>query len=338
MFTSDKIDQLFEQFNNLNVLVIGDVMVDAYIWGQVDRICPEAPVPIVAVKNRENRLGGAANVGLNLKALGANPILCSVIGNDQKGEEFKQLVQDAGMPLDGLITDNERITTTKFRIIGNHTQMLRVDEEMTDPLTPQQVTTLVQRIQELFDHQDIQVVIFQDYDKGVITPDLIEGVVKEARQRKIPVAVDPKKLNFLNYRHVTLFKPNLKEVKEGLGVNFDPRNNQQLEMMVSQLQDKLQCKMVLNTLSELGVFISWENDGNYESQLISAHRRNIADVSGAGDTVISVAALLLALQVEPPMMAAMANLAGGLVCEEVGVVPVNKSKLRAEVAKMMTAQ
>jgi len=338
MFTSDKIDQLFEQFNNLNVLVIGDVMVDAYIWGQVDRICPEAPVPIVAVKNRENRLGGAANVGLNLKALGANPILCSVIGNDQKGEEFKQLVQDAGMPLEGLITDNERITTTKFRIIGNHTQMLRVDEEMTDPLTAQQVATLVQRIQELFDHQDIQVVIFQDYDKGVITPDLIESVVKEARQRKIPVAVDPKKLNFLNYRHVTLFKPNLKEVKEGLGVNFDPRNNQQLEMMVSQLQDKLQCKMVLNTLSELGVFISWENEGNYESQLISAHRRNIADVSGAGDTVISVAALLLALQVEPPMMAAMANLAGGLVCEEVGVVPVNKSKLRAEVAKMMTAQ
>ncbi len=335
MFTSEKIDQLFEQFNNLNVLVIGDVMVDAYIWGQVDRICPEAPVPIVAVKNRENRLGGAANVGLNLKALGANPILCSVIGNDQKGGEFKQLVKEADMPLEGLITDNQRITTTKFRIVGNQTQMLRVDEEMTDPLNPQQVATLGQRIQELFDHQDIQVVIFQDYDKGVITPDLIEGVVKEARKRKIPVAVDPKKLNFLNYRHVTLFKPNLKEVKEGLGENFDPRDNEQLEMVVSKLQDKLQCKMVLNTLSELGVFISWENEGNYESQLISAHRRNIADVSGAGDTVISVAALLLALQVEPPMMAAIANLAGGLVCEEVGVVPVNKSKLRAEVAKMM---
>jgi len=336
MFTSEKIDQLFEQFNNLNVLVIGDVMVDAYIWGQVDRICPEAPVPIVAVKNRENRLGGAANVGLNLKALGANPILCSVIGNDQKGEEFRQLVKDTGMTAEGLISDTQRITTTKFRIIGNQTQMLRVDEEMTEPINNQQFEAINDRVHELFRQQEIHVVIFQDYDKGVISPALIESVVTEARKRKIPVAVDPKKLNFLNYRHVTLFKPNLKEVKEGLGVNFDPRNNEQLEMMVSRLQDKLQCKMVLNTLSELGVFVSWDNDGVYESQLIRAHRRNIADVSGAGDTVISVAALLLALNVDPPMMAAIANLAGGLVCEDVGVVPVNKSKLRAEVAKMMT--
>jgi rfaE bifunctional protein kinase chain/domain len=336
MFTSEDIDQLFEQFNNLNVMVIGDVMVDAYIWGHVDRICPEAPVPIVAVKNRENRLGGAANVGLNLRALGATPFLCSVLGEDQKGVEFKQLVSDAGMPLDGLIADNQRQTTTKFRIIGNQTQMLRVDEEMTEELNESQFLTLNSRILQILDKQEIHVIIFQDYDKGVISKKLIESVVKEANKRKIPVAVDPKKKNFLDYLHVTLFKPNLKEVKEGLGINFDPHDNEQLEMAISQLQDKLNCKMVLNTLSELGVFISWETKTGYESQLIRAHRRNIADVSGAGDTVISVAALLLALKVQPPLMAAISNLAGGLVCEDVGVMPVNKTKLRLEVSKMMS--
>ncbi len=337
MFTSEDIDQLFEQFNSLNVMVIGDVMVDAYIWGHVDRICPEAPVPIVAVKHRENRLGGAANVGLNLRALGANPILCSVIGDDPKGEEFKQLVSDASMPLDGLIADKKRQTTTKFRIIGNQTQMLRVDEEMTDELNDSQFHLLNSRILQILDEQDIHVIIFQDYDKGVISQKLIESVVKEANARKIPVAVDPKKKNFLAYQQVTLFKPNLKEVKEGLGVSFDPHDNEQLEMVISQLQDKLNCKMVLNTLSELGVFISWETQSGYESRLIRAHRRNIADVSGAGDTVISVAALLLALKVQPPLMAAISNLAGGLVCEDVGVVPVNKTKLRQEVSKLMTS-
>jgi len=337
MLTSKNIDQLFEQFNKLNVMVIGDVMVDAYIWGAVDRICPEAPVPIVTVKQRENRLGGAANVGLNLKALGANPILCSVIGNDQKGVAFKQLVLDAGMSPEGLISDENRIITTKFRIIGNQHQMLRVDEETTEPLDDHQFELLDKRILRLFVENEIHVVIFQDYDKGVITPQLIEKVITEARRRKIPVAVDPKKRNFLDYKKATLFKPNIKEVKEGLGVNFDPHNNEQLEMVVAQLQDKLQTKIVLNTLSELGVFISWEDQGMYESQLIPAHRRNITDVSGAGDTVISVAALCLALDTEPRIMAAIANLAGGLVCEEVGVVPINKEKLRIEVAKMMGA-
>ena len=334
MFSSVDVDQLFAQFNNLNVLVIGDVMVDAYIWGVVERICPEAPVPIVEVKQRENRLGGAANVGLNLKALGANPILCSVIGSDQKGEEFKQLVIDSNMPTDGLIMARDRMTTTKFRIIGNQTQMLRVDEETTDSLNETQFQLLNSKILQLFNENDIHVVVFQDYDKGVISAQLIENVVKEAHRRKIPIAVDPKKRNFLDYKKVTLFKPNLKEVREGLGVSLDPRDNEQLEMVVAQLQDKLECKMVLNTLSELGVFISWETQGGYESQLIRAHRRNITDVSGAGDTVISVAALCLALGVEPRMMAAIANIAGGLVCEEVGVVPVNKAKLYEEVSKM----
>lgn len=337
MFTSDQLDQLFERFHSLNVMVIGDVMVDAYLWGNVERICPEAPVPIVDVKRRENRLGGAANVGLNLKALGANPILCSVIGQDQKGEDFIKLVKESGMPLNGLLMDENRITTTKFRIIGNQTQMLRVDEETTEALTTDQVNKLKDRLMEVFNTFDVHVVIFQDYDKGVISEELIRFVVHECRNRDIPVTVDPKKRNFLNYRDVTLFKPNLKEVREGLGLHFDPYDSEQLEFAVSQLQDKLHSRIVLNTLSELGVFVSWEENGNYESQLIRAHRRNIADVSGAGDTVISVASLLVALDVEPKLMAAISNLAGGLVCEEVGVVPVNKIKLKAEVYKMMQA-
>ena len=337
MFTSDQLDKLFDQFQNLNVMVIGDVMVDAYLWGSVDRICPEAPVPIVEVKRRENRLGGAANVGLNLKALGANPILCSVIGNDQKGNEFTKLVEEADMPLNGLLMDENRVTTTKFRVIGNQTQMLRVDEETTEPLNVNQRDLLQKRLLEVFNTTAVSVVIFQDYDKGIISLELIEFVVKECKKRGIPVTVDPKKRNFLSYRDVTLFKPNLKEVREGLGINFDPYDNEQLELAISQLQDKLNARIVLNTLSELGVYVSWEENNNYESQLIRAHRRNIADVSGAGDTVISVASLLVALDVEPRLMAAISNLAGGLVCEEVGVVPVNKIKLKNEVYKMMQA-
>jgi len=335
MISTESISQMFSEFNNLNALVIGDVMVDSYIWGNVNRISPEAPVPIVEVKKRENRLGGAANVGLNLKALGATPILCSVIGTDQRGEDFTGLLDKEGLPTEGIIKCNDRITTTKFRVIGNNAQLLRVDEETTSLLTEKQNQQLWQKIESLIEENNIHVVVFQDYDKGVISKKLIEQVVNKSIEKNIPVVVDPKKANFLNYNHVTLFKPNLKEIKEGLNLEFNDNNDVDIELAVSTLQDKLNAQIVLNTLSEKGVFISWRIEGGYESMLIPAHLRNIADVSGAGDTVISVAALCLAQKIAPPVMAAIANLAGGIVCEEVGVVSVNKEKLRSEVNRLL---
>jgi rfaE bifunctional protein kinase chain/domain len=334
MLTTKSVSELFAGFNKKNVIVIGDVMVDSYLWGNVDRISPEAPVPIVAVDKRENRLGGAANVGLNLKALGATPFLCSVIGEDAKGFEFNKILEEQGLPVKGIVQSGERVTTTKFRVIGNNTQMLRVDEEITSKLNKADRTQLLNRISEIIGQQSIHAIIFQDYDKGVIDKNLITTVVEMAKANKIVVVVDPKKRNFLSFRDVDLFKPNLKELKDGMNIDFDVNNIQEVENAVSQLQKKLNPKMVLNTLSEKGVFIRWAENDSFNSETIDAHIRNIADVSGAGDTVISVAALCLASGVGAADLAAISNLAGGLVCEEVGVVPIDKAKLLEEVRFM----
>ena len=335
MISTESISKLFNEFNNLTAIVIGDVMVDSYIWGSVNRMSPEAPVPIVEVEKRENRLGGAANVGLNLKALGAKPILCSVIGDDPKGNEFIELLKGEGMLLDGIIQSSSRITTTKFRVIGNNSQLLRVDEETTENLEEIYQEAIQNKVKEIIQVNDVDVIIFQDYDKGVINAELIEFVSKEAKEFDIPVVIDPKKENFMHYKDVTLFKPNLKEIKDGLNTDFDENNDADIEINVAKLQDELNADMVLNTLSEKGVFISWRIDGGYESMLIPAHVRNIADVSGAGDTLISVAALCVSQKLEPPIMAAISNLAGGLVCEEVGVVSLDKGKLLNEINNIL---
>lgn len=332
MLTTETVSRLFSGFNDLNVMIIGDVMVDSYIWGKVERISPEAPVPIVSVERRENRMGGAANVGLNVKSLGANAILCSVIGHDQKGSEFLNLLVKEDMTNECIIRSDERLTTTKFRVFGNHSQMLRVDEEHTDDLKEEDFQQLVGKIKKLFETRRVDVIIFQDYDKGVITPALINFIMAIAEQLSIPVVVDPKKKNFLNYKHVTLFKPNIKEIKEGLNLMFDTGKRDELEGAVAALSEKIKPEMILNTLSDKGVYIKWKEG----AQFISAHFRNISDVSGAGDTVISVAALCLALGIDPPDMAAIANLAGGLVCEEVGVVPIDKNSLQDEVIRLLT--
>ena len=325
--TKEDCINLFEAFNNLNVLIIGDVMVDSYLWGKVDRISPEAPVPVVSVEKRENRLGGAANVGLNIKAMGANPILCSVVGNDQKGEEFIKLLQDEEMSSEGIIKSNDRPTTTKFRVIGNKVQMLRVDEESDNPLIEEEQFAIAKRCNQIINDQQIDVIIFQDYDKGVISEELIEEVVNTAHDKDIPVAVDPKRRNFSAYKNVTLFKPNLKELKEGLKIDFDHKLDEALEQAVSELKSSLNSKMVLLTMSEDGVYIDYDDNGEKSTHIIPSTVRSISDVSGAGDTVISVASLCLALKTDPSFLAEVSNLAGGLVCEKVGVVPVDKENL-----------
>jgi rfaE bifunctional protein kinase chain/domain len=336
MLTTEMVNRLFTSFDNTKVLVIGDVMLDAYVWGSVDRISPEAPVPIVAVEKNENRLGGAANVALNLASLGANPVLCSVVGNDTRGNDFIGLLKAGNMSTAGIVQSNGRKTTTKFRIIGNNTQLLRVDDETTDDLTSDDQTALKSRINKILDNEPVRIIIFQDYDKGIISADLINYTVELAKTKNIPVAVDPKKRNFLSYKNVTLFKPNLKEIQDGLNISASGKNLDSVDKAVSQLQELLQANIVMNTLSEYGVYTRWRENDNFESSHHVAHIRNIADVSGAGDTVISVASLCLAEGLEPGDMTAIANLAGGLVCEKVGVVPIDKNKLQEEVIKMLT--
>jgi len=327
--------KLFTEFNGLNILIIGDVMVDSYLWGKVERISPEAPIPIVALRKRENRLGGAANVARNLLAMGANPILCSVIGTDEKGETFLDLLKKKRIDTFGIIRSPRRITTTKFRIFGNSYQMLRMDEEVDNELTNNDYTTLIRVFDQILAKKKIDCIIFQDYDKGVITPRLIKDVVSRAKAKGIPVTVDPKKKNFNAYTGVTLFKPNFKELKEGIHADLDLDDKEAIFRAVQSLREKLQARFVLATLSERGILISSESKDDQKDIFIPAHIRSVSDVSGAGDTVISVASLCLALKRSPYEIAFISNLAGGLVCEEVGVVPINKDKLLREVTSLL---
>lgn len=322
----DHIREIFKSFNNLNVLIIGDVMVDSYMWGKVNRISPEAPVPIVAVNKKERRLGGAANVALNIQALGANPILCSVIGVDYEGMAFLDLLRQQKLSQKGILKSRDRITTVKTRVIGNNSQLVRVDEETEDDITGDETQNLLTLISYIIGHDKIDVIIFEDYNKGLITPKLIQKVVELAKSKGIPTCVDPKKKNFNAYKGVTLFKPNLKELREGLKLDVDGDNINELQRAVSSFRVKQKLETALVTLADKGVI----TNSRSVKEHIEAHVRNIADVSGAGDTVISVASLCRALECNPIFTAALANLAGGLVCQEVGVVPINKETLLRE--------
>ena len=317
---------VFEKFNSLNVLIIGDVMMDTYLWGKVERISPEAPVPVVSVTKKENRLGGAANVALNVQALGANPIICAVIGNDADGLIFLSLLEKQKLSKQGILEVKDRPTTVKTRVIAHNQQIVRVDAETDRNISAETTQLLLDKIRQIIFDQSIAAIIFEDYDKGLITEELIRVTVSLANEKNIITVVDPKNRNFHFYRDVTLFKPNLKELKEGLKIDIDPGNRSEIEKAVNELQKQLGVKMLMLTLSENGVFISSENG----QKLIPAHVRDIADVSGAGDTVIATVALCLAAGLDEFQTAAVANLAGGLVCEHVGVVPIRKEQLLEE--------
>lgn len=319
------ISELFESFSQHKVLVIGDVMIDSYLMGKVERISPEAPVPVISMIEQENRLGGAANVALNIQALGAVPILCAVVGNDANADIFRNLLADKNITPEGILSDPNRITTVKTRIISGRQHLMRVDRETDKPLSLQTEKLFVQHVKEILDKYTISAIIFEDYDKGVITPEVISAIVALARKKNIPSLVDPKKRNFLDYSDTTLFKPNFKELTEGLKIDLKKNDGPGLFEAAQQLHKK-GIKYVLVTLSEHGVFIS---DGN-SYKLIPAEIRDISDVSGAGDTVISVASLCMSSGMNEVITAQVANIAGGLVCEKVGVVPIDKEQLISE--------
>ena len=330
--TEKQIKNIIKGFKNQNVLVIGDAMIDSYMWGHIERMSPEAPVPVVSVDSREECLGGAANVALNVQSLGATPFLCSVVGEDVRGDLFVQLMQQRGLNTEGIVPLNDRPTTVKTRIISGDQHVLRVDQESTEDVP---VSPVLKRIQKIFKQHDIQVMIFEDYNKGLLTPDLINALVELAHQHQIPVAVDPKKNNYWAYKNVDLFKPNWKELIEGLEDAHPAAAAAQAEIRkktISETRMRLSARCVLCTLSEHGVHI--QNDS--EDLHFPVYKRKIVDVSGAGDSVISTAALVYAQGVGIRDVARFANLAGGLVCEHVGVVPIDRSELREEALRHLT--
>ncbi len=321
-------EDLLERFNGLKALVVGDVMIDVYSKGVVERMSPEAPVPIVSVKTRFERLGGAANVALNLKALGAMPVLCSVIGDDENGRTLLELMRKTGLDDGHFVFSRTRPTTVKHRIFDGERQVLRMDEESTADLSNEEHQGLLDVIETTLEKNRFDVIILQDYNKGVLTEKMIQSIIALAQKEGIPVAVDPKKKNFFAYQGVTLFKPNAKELREGLGVTAETPEELQAAML--PLQQRIGCRYLMVTLSDKGVMML--HDGAFLH--LPAHPRNIVDVSGAGDTVLSVAALCVALHVDAETIASLSNLAGGLVCEEVGVVPINKERLSEEVQRI----
>ncbi|HAN18396.1 MAG: carbohydrate kinase [Bacteroidetes bacterium GWC2_33_15] len=317
---------VFESFNQFNILIIGDVMIDSYMWGKVNRISPEAPVPIIMSTKQENRLGGAANVALNVQALGANPILCAVIGKDSKAKSFYNLLKENKLSGEGILEDESRKTTVKTRIISNNQHLLRVDEEVDHELDKKIEKTFIQHILSIMSKKQVNAIIFEDYDKGCITPLVIKEIVEFANKKNIPTLVDPKKRNFSEYKNVTLFKPNFKELVEGSKIDIKKGDFDGVFKASEKLHDELSVKYLLVTLSELGVFISY----NKSYKTIPAEVRDIADVSGAGDTIISIASVCLASGLNAELIAGISNLAGGLVCEKVGVVPIDKTQLLKE--------
>jgi D-glycero-beta-D-manno-heptose-7-phosphate kinase len=324
-------EKLFHQFAQLKVAVIGDVMLDTYWWGKVDRISPEAPVPVVAVSKKEQRIGGAGNVALNLQSLGATVSVLSVLGKDDDGEQLKALLQDNNISTKYLVYSQQRITTNKIRIISRNQHMMRLDAEIIHDIDKPDEDQLLKAVENYITAVSPDIIILEDYNKGVLTQNVIAKIITLCQQHNILTTVDPKRKNFFAYKGVDIFKPNLKEVKEGLNLLTDEVNLSSLKDIHLQLQEKLQHKISFITLSEKGVFY---NDAT-DASIIPTHIRSIADVSGAGDTVIAVASLVYAATKNVALMADIANVAGGLVCEEVGTVAIDKTKLLEECKKLL---
>lgn len=321
--------EFIEKIKTRKAIVVGDVMVDSYMIGKVDRISPEAPVPIVSISDRKYRLGGAANVALNMATFGTEVYLCSVIGNDEDGKILRTLLHENNLPDNGIVSSEKRKTTTKTRVISSGQHLLRIDDEDSSQISDELKEILMYRISQIIENEHIDILVFEDYDKGLLSPDIIHKITALCRQNKIKVTVDPKKRNFDAYKNVTMFKPNLKEFCDGCKIESRP-NMETLQSHAKGFMQKNNIDILMVTLSEEGIFICNKKDYVH----IPAQIRDIVDVSGAGDTVISVASLLLTATDNIHDIAQIANLAGGIVCEKVGVVPIDVETLMEKISSI----
>ena len=306
----------------MRVLVVGDAMIDRYIYGAGTRISPEAPVPIVFRQRTDEHPGGAANVALNLRSLGAEVSLVSVFGADG-ADDLIRLLAAKNIGHQSILRDISRPATIKTRIMAGRQQLLRIDSETTEPISPQLEEALVQAV-ERHAKAGCEAIILQDYNKGVLTQHVIAEVMALAQKYGCLTAVDPKFDHFFAYKSATLFKPNLKETRDALKIDIRPEEAQ-LAQVSRILRQQIGCQNVMITLSERGIF---HDDGN-NTGILPTQARDIVDVSGAGDTVISVATLALAAGLPMHQVSQMANIAASLVCKVPGVVAVQKDALIA---------
>lgn len=330
IYSQSEITIFFKKINKLKIFVVGDAMLDLYWYGNIERISPEAPVPIVHVTHKETRLGGAANVALNCVAMGAEVYLLSTIGKDEQGKQMKSLLEEKNILTNFLLQSVDRITTTKTRVIAKNQQTIRIDDEIVSHLNVKDEHHFIDTCLRAIQIEKPDIVIFEDYNKGLLSENMIEKIITHCKHVGVMTSVDPKLENFFAYKHVDLFKPNLKEVRDAFNIKLEKIDIKNLKKIHTLLFQKLQHHNTIITLSEKGIFV--HNDKN--ASLIPTHIRTIADVSGAGDTVISVASILFFLTKNLTFAAQIANIAGGLVCEQVGVVAINKTKLLREVLQV----
>ena len=327
-FTHSRLLTLLGNLSGKRVAVVGDLMLDRYYWGSVARISPEAPVPVVEVESESTRLGGAANVANNIASLGGTPLMIGVAGDDEAGKTLRSIIVENKFPVEGLLVESSRPTTVKTRVIADHQHVVRVDREVKHEISEETQAKILDVLRR--NVQSIDAIIIEDYNKGVIVKSLIHEIVGFARSNDLIITVDPKFNNFFEYKHVTVFKPNRKETEEALSVRLHDQAS--VDRAAKALVEKLEAENVLLTLGERGMTLI-ERGGSPVH--VPTMARNVADVSGAGDTVISTLTMALAAGATVREASMLANFAGGIVCGEVGIVPIDVNVLRETVLDSM---
>lgn len=312
--------KILDKLSNKKIMVIGDLILDQYILGDVNRISPEAPVQVVKVDKEKFGLGGAANVSNNIKSLGATPIVVGSVANDPAGKQMKSLFKKNGINTDGIFTTKNKPTIQKKRIISRNQQLIRIDYEDTENTNNHLQQKFLKFIKNKINELDV--IIFQDYNKGLITEELIESTIKLANKHKVLTGVDPKKKNFFSFRNVTLFKPNRAETEDNMNTKIS--SEKELIPIAKEMIKKLSCQHLLITLGADGMFI-YSKDGSSSS--IPTFTQEVYDVTGAGDTVISTLMLALASGCSIKNAAIIANHAAGVVCGKVGAKPATKEEI-----------
>lgn len=322
--TKTRVQQLLSAVKTKRIAVIGDVMIDHYVWGSVTRISPEAPVPVVEVESESTRLGGAANVANNIASLGAQTLLVGIVGEDAGGNELRTILESNGTTSEGIVSDPSRVTTKKTRVIAHNQHVVRIDSEekrdISDKIQEKILSVLTNNI------QSIDGIIIEDYNKGVVVQKLIHRIIQLAQIHHKVITVDPKFNNFFEYKGVTVFKPNIKETEEALGKKL--KTDDDIIAAGKALRERLGAEHILLTRSEKGMSL-FEKNGSITH--IPTRAREVADVSGAGDTVIATLTTMLAAGASLKEAAALANIAGGIVVGEVGIVPVRPEQLMSEI-------
>lgn len=321
-FTPPFLDSLRSATRSKTIAVVGDVMIDRYIWGKVNRISPEAPVPVVEVESESHRLGGAANVAANIASLGATALLVGVVGDDADGRMFREILVQQNASADGIVSDPSRPTTVKTRVIAHDQHVVRIDSEAKSDVA----ASIAQQLYEAVERNiaSIDGIIVEDYNKGVVTADLIRSLIALANRHNTIITIDPKFHHFFEYTDVTVFKPNRKETEDALGRKLV--NEEDVRTAGRELLERLRAKNILLTRSEKGMSL-YRADGSEHH--FPTNARSVVDVSGAGDTVIATLTVMLAAGATVPEAAALANIAGGIVCGSVGIVPIDPDELIA---------